>query len=95
LTKMNYPVGWDGQPIPYWLYKLNGLGNEYKCEICGNTSYWGRRAFEKHFQVIIITGIIANSYLIVLGNMWQLTIRIIFERILQFLLYRNGAINTA
>jgi hypothetical protein len=23
---------------------------EYKCEICGNTSYWGRRAFEKHFQ---------------------------------------------
>jgi splicing factor 3A subunit 3 len=50
LTKMNYPVGWDGQPIPYWLYKLNGLGNEYKCEICGNTSYWGRRAFEKHFQ---------------------------------------------
>lgn len=53
LTKMNYPVGWDGQPIPYWLYKLNGLGNEYKCEICGNTSYWGRRAFEKHFQVII------------------------------------------
>jgi len=45
----NYPVGWDGKPIPYWLYKLHGLGIEYKCEICGNTSYWGRRAFEKHF----------------------------------------------
>ena len=46
----NYPVGWDGKPIPYWLYKLHGLGIEYKCEICGNTSYWGRRAFERHFQ---------------------------------------------
>ena len=22
----NYPVGWDGKPIPYWLYKLHGLG---------------------------------------------------------------------
>eukprot|EP01102_Stenamoeba_stenopodia_P015481 TRINITY_DN5281_c0_g1_i1.p1 TRINITY_DN5281_c0_g1~~TRINITY_DN5281_c0_g1_i1.p1 ORF type:complete len:405 (+),score=115.52 TRINITY_DN5281_c0_g1_i1:184-1398(+) len=46
----NYPVGWDGKPIPYWLYKLHGLGVEYKCEICGNTSYWGRRNFERHFQ---------------------------------------------
>jgi len=45
----NYPTGWDGEPIPYWLYKLHGLGVEYKCEICGNTSYWGRRAFERHF----------------------------------------------
>lgn len=46
----NYPVGWDGKPIPYWLYKLHGLGIEYKCEICGNTSYFGRRSFERHFQ---------------------------------------------
>jgi len=46
----NYPVGWDGKPIPYWLYKLHGLGVEYKCEICGNQSYWGRRAFERHFS---------------------------------------------
>jgi len=38
------------RPIPYWLYKLHGLGIEYKCEICGNYSYWGRRAFERHFQ---------------------------------------------
>jgi splicing factor 3A subunit 3 len=44
------PLGWDGKPIPYWLYKLHGLGIEYKCEICGNFSYWGRRAFEMHFQ---------------------------------------------
>lgn len=49
-TKENYPVGWDGKPIPYWLYKLHGLGVEYKCEICGNASYWGRKAFEMHFQ---------------------------------------------
>lgn len=48
--KQNYPVGWDGKPIPYWLYKLHGLGIEYQCEICGNQSYQGRRAFERHFQ---------------------------------------------
>ena len=23
---------------------------EFKCEICGNFSYWGRRAFERHFR---------------------------------------------
>eukprot|EP01017_Pseudomicrothorax_dubius_P047679 TRINITY_DN8592_c0_g1_i5.p1 TRINITY_DN8592_c0_g1~~TRINITY_DN8592_c0_g1_i5.p1 ORF type:complete len:147 (-),score=28.33 TRINITY_DN8592_c0_g1_i5:102-542(-) len=46
----NLPLGWDGKPIPYWLYKLHGLGIEYKCEICGNYSYWGRRAYERHFQ---------------------------------------------
>ena len=45
----NLPMGWDGKPIPYWLYKLHGLGIEFKCEICGGASYWGRRAFEKHF----------------------------------------------
>lgn len=50
LTKRFYPVGWDGNPIPYWLYRLHGLGIEYVCEICGNTSYWGRRVFEKHFS---------------------------------------------
>ncbi|KAL0485101.1 splicing factor 3A subunit 3 [Acrasis kona] len=47
---LNLPMGWDGKPIPYWLYKLHGLGNEYKCEICGNQTYWGPRAFERHFQ---------------------------------------------
>ncbi|GAM22796.1 hypothetical protein SAMD00019534_059710, partial [Acytostelium subglobosum LB1] len=46
----NYPVDWSGKPIPYWVYKFHELGVEYKCEICGNQSYWGRRAFEKHFQ---------------------------------------------
>lgn len=47
---LNLPLGFDGKPIPYWMYKLHGLGNEFKCEICGNASYWGRRAFEKHFS---------------------------------------------
>lgn len=23
---------------------------EFKCEICGDVSYWGRRAFERHFK---------------------------------------------
>ena len=47
---LNLPLGWDGKPIPYWLYKLHGLGVEYRCEICGNFSYWGLKAFEKHFS---------------------------------------------
>ena len=69
---LNLPLGWDGKPIPYWLYKLHGLNIEYKCEICGISrflglsflfccddgctppgsggySYWGPRAFERHF----------------------------------------------
>ncbi|XP_074291696.1 splicing factor SF3a60 homolog isoform X1 [Silene latifolia] len=47
---LKLPLGWDGKPIPYWLYKLHGLGQEFKCEICGNHIYWGRRAFERHFK---------------------------------------------
>jgi splicing factor 3A subunit 3 len=48
---LNLPLGWDGKPIPYWLYKLHGLGVEYKCEICGNYTYMGRKPFERHFTV--------------------------------------------
>lgn len=47
---LKLPLGWDGKPIPFWLYKLQGLGIEYPCEICGNYVYNGRRAFEKHFN---------------------------------------------
>jgi len=47
---LNLPLGWDGKPIPFWLYKLHGLNIEYKCEICGNYSYWGPRAYDRHFQ---------------------------------------------
>ena len=51
------PLDWTGKPIPYWLYKLHGLNVEYKCEICGNFSYWGPRAFERHFQVCGCAGL--------------------------------------
>jgi splicing factor 3A subunit 3 len=47
---LKLPLAWDGKPIPYWLYKLHGLGVEYQCEICGNYTYMGRRAFDKHFS---------------------------------------------
>ena len=44
------PLGWDGKPIPYWLYRLHGLSKSFKCEICGNHTYWGHRDFDNHFQ---------------------------------------------
>jgi splicing factor 3A subunit 3 len=47
---LKLPLAWDGKPIPFWLYKLHGLGVEYPCEICGNYVYMGRRAFDKHFS---------------------------------------------
>ena len=47
---LKLPLAWDGKPIPFWLYKLHGLGVEYPCEICGNFVYMGRRAFDKHFS---------------------------------------------
>ncbi|KAJ2557706.1 Pre-mRNA-splicing factor sap61 [Coemansia sp. RSA 1933] len=47
---LNLPLGWDGKPIPYWLYKLHGLGVKFSCEICGNAIHRGRKAYEKHFQ---------------------------------------------
>ncbi|KAJ2358896.1 Pre-mRNA-splicing factor sap61, partial [Coemansia erecta] len=47
---LNLPLGWDGKPIPFWLYKLHGLGVTFTCEICGNSVYRGRKAYERHFQ---------------------------------------------
>lgn len=47
---LKLPLAWDGKPIPFWLYKLHGLGVEFECEICGNYVYMGRRAFDKHFS---------------------------------------------
>lgn len=49
MTKKNYPIGPDGNPIPFWLYRLQGLSHEFRCQICGNQPYFGRRAFERHF----------------------------------------------
>lgn len=45
----NLPLGWDGKPIPYWLYKLHGLNLSYSCEICGNAVYKGPKTFQRHF----------------------------------------------
>ncbi|KAM4899408.1 splicing factor 3A subunit 3-like isoform 2-T2 [Sylvia borin] len=45
----NLPLDWDGKPIPYWLYKLHGLNINYNCEICGNYTYQGPKAFQRHF----------------------------------------------
>ncbi|EJT76156.1 splicing factor 3a subunit 3 [Gaeumannomyces tritici R3-111a-1] len=47
---LKLPLAWDGKPIPFWLYRLHGLGVEFNCEICGNFVYMGRRAYEKHFN---------------------------------------------
>lgn len=47
---LKLPIGWDGKPIPFWLYKLHGLGVEFKCEICSDYVYMGRKAFDRHFQ---------------------------------------------
>lgn len=47
---LKLPLGWDRKPIPFWLWKLNGLGIEYTCQVCGNYSYMGRKAFDKHFM---------------------------------------------
>uniref|UniRef100_A0A672MT10 Splicing factor 3A subunit 3-like n=1 Tax=Sinocyclocheilus grahami TaxID=75366 RepID=A0A672MT10_SINGR len=55
----NLPLGWDGKPIPYWLYKLHGLNINYNCEICGNYTYRGPKAFQRHFAVIsLFSGIV-------------------------------------
>lgn len=47
---LKLPLAWDGKPIPFWLYRLHGLGVEFPCEVCGNFVYMGRRAFDKHFN---------------------------------------------
>ena len=46
---MKLPLGWDGKPIPIWLYKLHGLNKEFECEICGGFIYLGRRNFDRHY----------------------------------------------
>ena len=43
----NLPLGWDGKPIPYWLYKLHGLNISYSCEICGNQVCYDLSWFER------------------------------------------------
>lgn len=50
LGSKDMPIGVDGKPIPYWLYKLQGYHKTYECEICGNIKYKGRTVFAKHFN---------------------------------------------
>jgi splicing factor 3A subunit 3 len=45
----NLPLGWDSKLIPYGLYKLHGLNINYNCEICGNCTYRGPKAFQWYF----------------------------------------------
>ena len=50
-THYTYYMHTQKQPIPYWLYKLHGLNVTYTCEICGNATYRGPKAFQRHFSV--------------------------------------------
>jgi splicing factor 3A subunit 3 len=53
---LKLPLGWDGKPIPFWMYRLHGLNEEFKCEICGDETYKGRRNFDRHFSESRHTG---------------------------------------
>ena len=44
------PLGPDGKPIPYWVYKLQGLNQWFACEVCGDYKYRGRREYTEHFS---------------------------------------------
>ena len=35
---LKLPMGWDGKPIPYWLYKLHGLGQVFFPSNCRSLS---------------------------------------------------------
>lgn len=47
---LKLPLGWDGKPIPFWMYRLHGLNEKFSCEVCGNEVYMGRRNFDRHFH---------------------------------------------
>lgn len=47
---LDVPLGWDGNPIPFWLYKLHQLNLRFECEICGGESFRGTRAYYQHFR---------------------------------------------
>ena len=44
------PLGADGKPIPYWVYKLQGLNQWFECEVCGDYKYRGRKEYTEHFS---------------------------------------------
>lgn len=47
---LNLPLGPDGKPIPFWLFKMRGLRYTFQCEICGNKTFKGRNNFSTHFS---------------------------------------------
>lgn len=47
--KYNVPLDVDGNPIPKWLEKLQGLRHKYSCQICGGTIFSGPKVFAEHF----------------------------------------------
>ena len=44
------PLGPDGKPIPYWVYKLQGLNQWFECEVCGDFKYRGPKEYSEHFS---------------------------------------------
>jgi len=63
------------QPIPYWLYKLHGLNISYNCEICGNFTYKGPKAFQRHFAVSLFFVLVPNFSLVVYASvLWFIII---------------------
>ena len=44
------PLGPDGKPIPYWVYKLQGLNHFFTCEVCGDYKYRGPKEYQEHFS---------------------------------------------
>ena len=36
----NVPLGLDGKPIPYWMFKLHGFDKHFSCEITEYDVHW-------------------------------------------------------
>jgi len=53
---LKLPLGWDGKPIPFWLYKLHGLGVSFECELCSD-SYRGRKVSSKNLGIQLTIGL--------------------------------------
>jgi len=47
---LHLPLSWDGKPIPHWMYVLHGLQQKFDCEVCGDATYRGPLAYQRHFS---------------------------------------------
>ena len=43
------PLDEDGNPLPLWQIKMQGLRKKYHCEVCGGTVYSGPKVYKEHF----------------------------------------------